>query len=724
MFSRLSHTTTCLGVCLLSVCPCGTSCIAAEMHDKQFAVVYTPSAPVIDGVIDDPEWGNAAVIDDFHEVEPVEYSAPKEKVRVRVLYDEDNLYIAVEIEMRHVDDITAFRLAQGSDIQNEDRFKVVIDPYNDQRRGYDFRINPNGVREEGLFGLIGRPNTDWNGIWDGHATLTDTGWTAELAIPFKTLNFDPDNATWAISFSTNISARNEQIAWTSRNKVTRPGTLGAMTGITRARQGRGVDLVPSLTLRQSRNFAAGTETFDVVPSLDLFYKLTPQLTAAFTVNTDFSAAEVDDRVVNLERFPVFFPEKRAFFLQDADLFSFADLEDNGIPFFSRRIGLDDNRQPVDLRGGAKLTGRVGPVNLGILNVIQDAGDDSANLFVGRGIINVLNMSTLGLIVTDGSPDTTKSNSVIGTDFNYINRSFLQSKGVQANLWYVRSNTRGIESGEDAYGFVAKTFRARGFFGELRHRRIGTNYAPALGFVNRAGIRDYALEFGYFGIVDNDMFQSFQARTHAAEVTDLDGNTESREIVLEPLDIVGKKGDSLAARFVRQTEVLTAPFEISDGIVIATGRYDWNRTELSISTGDQRAIVVDGLLASGDFYDGRRRRFDANVTWQPSKYFSLGAGFDYNDIRLASGDFMTRLITTRADIAFSSTLSWSTLAQYDNRSDELSLNSRLRWIPRAGREVLLVVNHGWLVNEPMLDRRRVWRSLTSGIILKASYTLRY
>ncbi len=335
---------------------------AAPAHatNKSFAATYTATPPDIDGYIDDPVWATAPVLDDMHEVDPIEFSAPEDEVRVRVLYDEHYLYVAADITARDPAGITAFRVAQGSNIQDEDRFKVVIDPYNNQRSGYDFRINPNGVREEGLYGLLGRPNTDWNGIWDGRAHINDAGWTAELAIPFKTLNFDPSNSTWGISFSLNIPRRNEQIAWTSQNRVVRPGTLGIMTGLDRAQQGHGLDIVPSLSMQKIRNFTTGRDELETEPSLDLFYKVTPELTAALTINTDFSAVEVDDRVINLERFSVFFPEKRAFFLQDADIFSFGGIQQNGTPFFSRRIGLDNDRQPVDLLGGAKLTGRSGP----------------------------------------------------------------------------------------------------------------------------------------------------------------------------------------------------------------------------------------------------------------------------------------------------------------------------------------------------------------------------
>jgi hypothetical protein len=698
--------------------------VHAQSSEKRFEAVFTSTPPVIDGSLDDAVWRNAAVIEDFHEVEPIEYAPPKEKLRFRVLYDENHLYVAAEINMRNVAEMTAFKLAQGSDIQEEDRLKVVVDPYNNQRTGYDFRMNANGVREEGLFGSIGRPNTDWNGIWDGRTQITERGWTAELSIPFKTLNFDPGNDTWGISFSLNISGRNEQIAWTSQSRVTRPGALGEMTGMGRARQGHGLDVVPSVSLRRMRDFETDIETLRAEPSVDVLYKVTPSLTAALTVNTDFSAAEVDDRVVNLERFSVFFPEKRTFFLQDADIFAFADIEDNGIPFFSRRIGLDEDRQPVDILGGGKLTGRIGPLNLGILDVVQEAATDDVNLFVGRAYLNVFELSTLGMIFTHGSPDATESNSIAGADFNYVNRDFFGNKGLSSSLWYLESDSSAESSGQDAYGAGVSVPDAGGFFGSLRHMKIGRNYSPGLGFVNRAGIRESGLTFGYSRFPAGGPVQKIGAAVEALHVTDVDGNTESQQFVVEPLGLTNNTDDVAAIRLYREREVLVSPFPITDGVFIDVGDYSWNKAEIEVTTGDQRKLVVEAKVADGGFYDGDRLQVVADLLWQPSKYFSLLAGIDYNDIVLPAGEFITRLLTLRTDIAFSSTWSWSTLAQYDNETDELSVNSRLRWIPKGGQELILVVNHGFLVDEPPPDSRRIWRSLESDIVLKASYTFRY
>jgi len=698
--------------------------VHAQSTEKRFAAVFTTTPPVIDGNLNEAVWQTAAVIEDFHEVEPNEYSPPNEKLRFCVLYDEDYLYVGADINMRNVDDITAFKLAQGSNIQEEDRLKVVIDPYNNKRTGYDFRMNANGVREEGLFGSVGRPNTDWNGIWDGRAKIHEQGWTAELAIPFKTLNFDPKNDVWGISFSLNISGRNEQIAWTSKNQVTRPGTLGEMTGMSRARQGRGIDILPSVSLRRTKDFATDVEHSRAEPSIDVFYKITPLLTAALTVNTDFSAAEVDDRVINLERFSVFFPEKRTFFLQDADIFAFANLDGNGIPFFSRRIGLDENREPVDIIAGGKLTGRIGPVNVGVLNVVQDTLLDDVNLFVARGSVNVFDLSTLGFIFTNGSPDETVSNSVAGVDFNYLNRDLFGGKGISSSVWYLQSDTEGVSSGQEAYGLTAQVSRTGGLFGDIELSTIGENYAPALGFVNRAGIHLSSMELGYIFFPTRGLFQQIETTIEITQVTDLDGNTESEILDYEPISFVSNTDDRVEISLRREREVLTSPFEISDGVIIDIGDYSWYRADVEVASGDQRMFVVEGKVGNGDFYDGDRFQLTAEVLWQPSKYFSMRTGIDYNDIELTTGEFITRLFTLRTDVAFSSAWSWSTLAQYDNDSEEVSVNSRLRWIPKAGQEMIFVLNHGFLIDERIPGAGRDWRSTDSDMVLKATYTFRY
>ena len=218
-----------------------------------------------------------------------------------------------------------FSLKHGTGLRDDDRFAIVIDPYNTRRGGYRFELNPNGVRIDALYENTGGFNLNWDGIWEGTSVIDDQGWTTEIKIPFKTLSFDPNNDTWGFNFGRAIRRLGEEDAWVSRNRSYNPSIVGLVTGFEGLDQGLGLDIVPSLSNVHNRTFGPRTDHSQLDPSLDLFYKLTPSLNAALTINTDFSATEVDDRQVNLTRFDLFFPERRAFFLQDTDIFDFGNI---------------------------------------------------------------------------------------------------------------------------------------------------------------------------------------------------------------------------------------------------------------------------------------------------------------------------------------------------------------------------------------------------------------
>ena len=294
-----------------------------------------PSRRRIDGELSEEIWVRAPLVDDFHQVTPVECDAPSERTEVYVLYDRDALYIGVRLFDAEPELINARILRQGQNINSDDRFFVHIDPFNNRRSGYLFGVNPNGVRYDGIFEGVTQRQFDWDGIWQAAARITPEGWVLEIAIPFKTLSFDPSTTTWRMNFARNIERKNEGMAWISRNRNTDLSTMGDVTGISQIEQGRGLDVVPSMSVHDRRAIGTTPAESDAEPSLDVFYKITPQLNASLTLNTDFSATEVDDRQVNLSRFSLFFPERRDFFLQDADIFQFGRLQQDGRPFFSR-----------------------------------------------------------------------------------------------------------------------------------------------------------------------------------------------------------------------------------------------------------------------------------------------------------------------------------------------------------------------------------------------------
>src|SRR5688572_15959502 len=376
---------------------------------KSVEIARTDLAPELDGVLDDEIWRIATVISDLHQFQPVDQGQPTERTEFYLAYSERFLYIGARMFDSDPSGISARQLVQGQGMPFDDAFEFILDTFNNGRTGYQFQVNPNGIRREGVYENPNSLNNDWSGIWQVESRIDEQGWTAEVAIPFNTLNFDPTTEEWGFTIARTIARKREELAWSSFNRNINPTTTGLITGIRDIRQGVGLDIIPSITVASSEDHINETTKNRVDPSLNVFYKITPNLTGAVTFNTDFSATEVDNRQVNLSRFSLFFPEKRDFFLQDVDIFSFGgkggggnfNNNQNGIPFYSRRIGLSSTGQPVDIDAGVKLTGRVGQFSVGALAVKQgeSANLDSQNVFVGRATANVLGESAVGMIFT-------------------------------------------------------------------------------------------------------------------------------------------------------------------------------------------------------------------------------------------------------------------------------------------------------------------------------------
>ena len=682
--------------------------VAVFADQKRTTISRTDTPPVLDGVLDDSVWAQVAPLDDFHQYEPTDHGVPSERTLVYLAYDEDNFYVAARMWDSEPDQIRARQLAQGGSARWDDGFGFLLDPFNNKRTGYWFQTNPNGVRSDGIFETATNMNHDWEGIWYAEARINDEGWVAEMAIPFKTLNFDVNNADWGFTTERQIARKQESIAWSSYNRQVDPGSTGIVTGFSGLRQGRGIDLVPSIVTRGSKDFNTGLTTNDGAAALDVFYNFTPSLTGVLTLNTDFSATEVDDQRVNLTRFGLFFPEKRDFFLQDVDIFSFGGLERNGLPFHSRRIGLSSSGQPVDLEVGAKVTGRVGRFNIGVLGVQQDGFENinSSNLFVGRVAANVLSESSVGLIMTDGDPRTNMNNSLLGADFRYRNTNLPSGHSLEGELWYQSTDTQGVNAEQDAWGVRLESPNSEGFEGEFGFQHIEENFNPALGFVNRNGIEFTDIGIGYTNRPDDHRW--LREISHSVSFRNYDlisGGLESRFIFIEPFELQTNNGDEFGAQFTYDREVLLEPFEISDGVVIAAGDYEFTRYGLEGSGANERAIAPSFEVTDGEFFNGDRFEMSVGAEWRPNGRLLFGLEYEYNDIDLREGSFVTRQIQINADFSFNARWSWLNLLQYDNESGSAGINSRLRWNPRAGQDLFIVLNHGF-------SAVRTFRDLTS------------
>jgi hypothetical protein len=702
---------------------------------KTVRIVRTATAPVIDGDLDDAVWEKAAVVDDLHQVNPVEYAEPFEKTEIFLLYDDHALYVGAKLYDTEPARITANMLRQSGSITSDDNLFVTLDPFDTQRGGYFFGVNPNGVRYDGLYRNVSEYYSDWDGIYEAKAGRFDEGWTAEFAIPFKTLSFDPKTDRWGLNFSRTVQRKNEDIAWVTRNRRWDPSSSGVVVGFEGLEQGVGLDIVPSLSYGEVKTFSPSVTDAELRPSLDLFYKLTPELNAALTFNTDFSATEVDDRQVNLTRFSLFFPEKRDFFLRDADIFEFGRIgaqdgngslgnaeRQNGRPFFSRRIGLRPDGAPVDLDRGGKISGRIGRFEIGALTVTQDAypGVSSKNLSVVRAKANVVGESTIGVIFTDGDSSSDLENSTAGVDFLYRNSRFAGGRTLEAYGWYQRSETEGLDGDDGAAGVGFSMPSNTGIRAGLALKRFERNFNPGLGFVSRRGVDEISGHTAYTFRPSAGVWQSIYVGVDWDRFDFIAGGLESQSIGVTPVELTNRTGDVIFVRSNFDKEVLDVPFEISPGVVIPAGDYSFSDFGVEFRSSDFRKLSGRVTYIDGDFFGGTRDRLFGGLTWQPTPRFRGTAGYNINYVELPQGRFTTRLLTAGLDYVFSSTLSWVNLIQYDNVSDTMGVNMRLHWIPEAGRELFFVINHDF--EDFDLDGR--FRSRFVEATAKMSYTFRF
>lgn len=694
---------------------------------KSADIRRTSLQPIIDGVLDDEIWQQATVITDLHQVNPVDHGTPSQESIFYVTYDDNYFYVAARLFDTEPDEIIARTMIQGQSIRFDDNVHVILDTFNNSRTAFRFVTSPNAIRDDAVFESPTSVNFDWTGIWRVESQTDEKGWTTEIAIPFTTLNFDPNTTTWGFNLEREIARTNERLAWSSFNRAIDPSTGGLIVGMNGLQQGLGLDIVPSVTIGNAEDHVNNTADSRFDPSLDVFYKFTPNLTGALTLNTDFSATEVDDRQVNLTRFSLFFPEKRDFFLQDSEIFSFGGGgNNNGTPFYSRRIGLDSRSgQPVDIDVGGKLAGRVGDLSLGALMVQQEdrVGVNDGPLFVGRVTQNILAESRIGAIFTQGNPNNLVDNSLAGVDFRYRNTRFSTNHTLTGDLWYQQSDTDGLSGDDKAYSVnLDLATENTGFSGTVGYNYIGEDYNPALGFANRRGIEQLSTEFqGRYFVSDNPLLRNYFGRIRFNHTRRIDnGEMQSEELSSRLFSLNSHQADRLYLDVQREREGLRSDFQISPGIIIPAGKYSFASAEIGLESSEFRRFVPDISYKQGDFYSGEQREVGLGLGWQPDPRFSANFSYRYTDVDLPQGEFTTRLVRLNTTVAFTSTWSWINLMQYDNLSSLVGLNSRLNWNPQAGENFYFVVNYNF-------DSDGVFNGMNardSEIVLKYSKNFRF
>lgn len=690
------------------------------MESPQLDAPRVTEAPKIDGVLDDAVWREAVVVDGLTQQFPVPESEPTERTVIRICYDDRHLYIAFRCYDSEPDKINASIMDRDRSVGPDDYAFVLLDPFNTGREGYYFRLNAVGAKGDGrVTPRRSSAQMDWDTIWDGAAQLDEKGWTAEMAIPFRSVSFDPDADAWRVNFGRWIPRKQERNRWAAavlNRSWLKLEDAGHLNGLTRLQRGLGLEVRPYAVGRWADGRLGDGTEFDA--GGDVFYQVTPSLTATLTLNTDFAETEVDNRQVNLSRFPLFFPEKRAFFLEGLEFFEFGDRSSSLLPFHSRMIGLSARREKVDLRAGVKVVGRQGPLGIGLFgSALGEApGLEGDEVFATRLSYDVLEESRVGGIFTHGDPRGNGANWVTGLDFTYKNSNFVEDNLLNVDVYELMSS----DAGNQAHAFgVDVSYPNDPLRLALDIKHIDDAFRPGMGFVRRPGTRQYYASGRYrWYPAKAAKLRRFSVFGDVSTVTDLDNRVQSQELEGPGLLFENPRGDELFLYPELNREVLTAPFEITDGVMIPTGDYRFSEFIAGIETTSARPVSVELRARYGGYWNGTRFRGDVEVAWRASKYFGLSADWQWNDIDLPGGHFDVSILSSGFRVTPNPRFSWSTTVQFDNVSDEIGINSRVRYIVRPGNDIYVVFNKAMEID------RDTFRSLATDTVAKVGLTFRF
>ena len=679
----------------------------------------------IDGVLDEAEWVQAEAVDTFTQTDPVEGAPPTGRTSVRVLAGPKALVVGIVCDDPDPSGIVSFSVRRDASLNSEDHVRIVLGPFLDGRSGYVFSVNPSGARYDGLINPGGESdNPDWDGIWEAATKRTTTGWATEIWIPIQTLSFNPSLREWHFNVQRRIQRRLETVRWAfpaRQYQVTQTSRAGLLTQLPEFNLGRGLTVRPAVTTGGGVPAPSANVDGEFQPSLDVMQRLGANVMASLTVNTDFAETEVDTRRTNLTRFPLFFPEKRTFFLEGDDIFSFGlGLNQDVLPYFSRRIGLVEG-QEVPIIAGTKINGRVGNTNFGGLvvgtNDNVEVVEDEALMAVGRVKQNLWRESWVGAIATVGDPLGRSGSWLTGGDFTYATSRFRGDKNFLAGVWGLATGRDDLEGDSSAYGF--KVDYPNDLWDiQMTGKRIGRNFDPSLGFVPRRAVYLYNGQINNRTRLSKGPIQQLFHEFMPSLATDLSGKWESYRIFIAPVNWRFRSGDRFELNANPTGERLAEPFEIADGVVIAPGSYHWMRYRVEVGTAQKRRLYSQLTWWFGDFYDGTLDQFLWTGAWNPTPLVTIEFTGERNVGRLPSGRFTQTLVGNRLRVNISPDLSVASYVQYDTDTDSVGVNTRLRWTFSPVGDLFVVYNHN------MRDLQQRWQLDSNQLLVKFQYALQY
>ncbi len=690
------------------------------------SVRSTSSRIKLDGVLDERDWALADSIHEFRTKEPTEGGTPSERTVVRLLATPNGLAIGWWLYDRDVSHRVRTQLRRDATLRSDDYVSMMIDGLSDQRSAFYFRVNSNGAMWDGEHVNIENGNEEWDGIWDVRTSVDTAGWYAEMLIPWATLRYRRDVAAMGMNFRRFLPRTNEEILWRAWKRtqglrfLEEEGTINGFNALPpRARAEFRPYVLASASAAEREYLPNGdanvlrNATGDAAVGLDVKLPVTPTLTADLTAFPDFAQAEVDRQIVNLSRFPLFFPEQRPFFTEGASIFQFGRLEQAQM-FYSRRIGLGANGTPVEIPVGARMQGRAGHYQLGFL-AVKTGDDEQATDLVARVRRDVLGRGFVGAMSTFSDSRAKPGSLVGGVDFDlpFILRGRDNLAFLGSAAWN-RDSVGGTTGAH--YRFVVDYPNDHADI-VTRFDRVDAAYDPALGFVSQRGIQRFS---GATRITPRPKDATrirrweFDALTYDV-VWDLNGRLDNAQYSVRPLGAQLQSGDRLELNLIRREDRPTTDFDLVSGATIVAGEYAWNRVQARYVGANVRAFVVEANAETGQFYDGDRTDLTLAALLRLQPHLELRLDVIRNDIALSTTEFVVNTVRFRGDYAFNPRLTATLFAQMDDQSDRAALNARVRWTTSPGSDLYVVWNSAWPLG---LERGIPWeRPIRGGLVAK-------
>lgn len=649
----------------------------------------------IDGVLDENAWDEAIGVTNFSQRVQDEGEPGTQNTEVKIIYNDTELYIGVRLHDDNPSAIVAKQMKRDFYYWTEDNFVVIIDPYLSGRDGYIFAVNSNGAKSDVYSTDEARSfNTDWNGIWDAETKVDSAGWTAELKIPFSTLKFpDKLEQLWGINFQRRIIRTQEQDFWQGWNRnynFEHVSNAGFLKGLKNIKGKETIEFKPYITAGMETNGSNKTVT---KIGGDANYLITPTLKLNITANTDFAQVESDRAEINLSRFSLYFPEKREFFLEGQNFFSFDMLLDAKL-FYSRRIGINDGNQ-IPILGGLRLMGTAGDTKLGVMSLQTGNGKGAAtaNYSTVRIKQNIFEKSYIGLIMSSRIDDSI-SNYNYGIDFNYKNSTLFGDKNLILNSSFAQSLfNSGNETNNYAYNFIL-TMPNDQFYFSSAYQKVMNNFAPQTGFVNRKNYDYIQSEYVYKPrLEESELIQQLTFKPYEVKifVNDTTNEIEYFKYIVRPVGIVIESGDAFYMEYSREYEKIYNDFEIFGNYLIPEGEYEINRYSAEINTFNGRKYYMYAKYEWGGFFNGDIRSIYSSFNYNVNRNLNISADYSRNSVDLPNGSFDADEFGTRIEYAFNPEINTSLFGQWNNERDMMLLNFRFHWIPVPGSNIYFVLN---------------------------------